>query len=145
MTTDRVVLLDANVLLALANEHHVHHLAAHEWFGAVPAWATTPMTEAAFVRLQSNPVVTGQDIGCAGSLAALASMRRHPGHVFVADDASLAAPLIDTSGLIGHKQVTDFHLLNLCAVSNCILAAFDAKISGALAQANRHLLQVVPV
>jgi toxin-antitoxin system PIN domain toxin len=142
--TDPPVLLDVNVLLAMANEHHVHHGAAHAWFTGVQRWATTPLTESAFVRLQSNPTVTGQDTSCAAALAALVAMRQHPGHVFLPDDASLAAPLIETVGLVGHRQVTDLHLVNLCAAAGCFLATFDAKIAAALAPSDRGLIRLVP-
>lgn len=145
MTSERTPLLDVNLLVALVNEHHVHHHFAHTWFGSVSRWATTPLTESAFLRLQSNPVVTGQDTSCAEALAALAAMRDHPGHLFVPDDASLAAPVIETAGLIGHRQVTDFHLVNLCAVHDCVLVTFDTRIAGALSEVDRGLIQLVPV
>jgi len=145
VTTEKTLLLDVNVLVALVNEHHVHHQAAHAWFGSVSRWATTPLTESAFLRLQSNPVVTGQETSCAEALAALVAIRDHPRHVFVPDDASLAAPAIDTAGMIGHRQVTDFHLVNLCATHDWVLATFDARIAGALSEADRALIQLVPV
>lgn len=53
-------LLDANVLLALYDPRHVHHASARSWFEDVDLWATTPLTEAAFVRLVSNALVAGE-------------------------------------------------------------------------------------
>lgn len=144
MTTEPVFVLDVNVLIALANEHHVHHAAAHAWFPSVGAWATTPMTEAAFVRLQSNPAVTGKDTSCTAAVAALEAMRRHPRHRFIHDDSSLAAATIDLANLLGHRQVTDFHLVNLCARRGAVLATFDARIGAALAPDDRRLVQLVP-
>lgn len=42
-----VHLPDVNVLIALFDPGHIHHGAAHEWFGSVgrEAWATCPLTE----------------------------------------------------------------------------------------------------
>lgn len=144
MTTEPVYLLDANVLVALANEHHVHHVAARRWFSSIGDWATTPMTETAFVRLQSNRAVTGQDTSCAAAVLALGMMRGHPRHTFIADDTSLAAASVDTVSLVGFRQVTDFHLVNLCAAQGAVLATFDVKIVNALAAQDRHLVRIVP-
>jgi predicted nucleic acid-binding protein len=40
-----VYLLDVNLLLALSDPIHVHHEAAHHWFGQTgrQAWATCPL------------------------------------------------------------------------------------------------------
>lgn len=62
-TTERSYLLDVNVLIALTNPNHIHHDAAHRWLAGVvghATWATTPLTEAAFLRLMLNPAVTGR-------------------------------------------------------------------------------------
>ena len=52
-----VALLDVNVLVALFDPAHVHHEAAHAWFGTHrrQRWATCALTENAFVRVVSNP------------------------------------------------------------------------------------------
>lgn len=144
MTTEPVFLLDVNLLIALANEHHVHHAAAHAWFATIGSWATTPLTETAFLRLQSNRAVTGQDTSCGEAVAALEAMRRHPRHTFIGDDSSLAAAGIDLVNLVGHRQVSDFHLVNLCAQRDAVLATFDAGISVALGPADRRLVHLVP-
>jgi hypothetical protein len=48
------------------------------------------------------------------------AIRRHgrkelAGHRFVADDSSLAEPLIDLDHLNGYRQATDFRLVNLAS------------------------------
>ena len=50
-------LLDVNLLISLAWPNHVHHASALAWFGARDGqpWATSPVTEAGFVRVSSNP------------------------------------------------------------------------------------------
>ena len=46
------VLLDANVLIALLVEDHVHHGAAENWFtGMSGNFATCPITQGSLIRL----------------------------------------------------------------------------------------------
>src|SRR5208283_2090850 len=61
-TRAMVALLDVNVLIALFDPAHVHHEAAHRWFGVNRKyrWATCPLTKNAFVRVLSNPAYPGQ-------------------------------------------------------------------------------------
>lgn len=140
-------LLDVNVLVALTQTAHVHHDAAHAWFsaraGSTP-WATCPMTEAAFVRLLANPAVSGTPTSVAQAVSALAVIRARAGHRFLKDPTSLAHSELDLTALRGHQQVTDFHLLNLCAASNAVLLTFDIRIAQSLMPANRHLVELVP-
>lgn len=138
-------LLDVNVLLALYDPRHVHHASAHRWFEDVPRWATTPVTETAFVRLVSNPAVSGEDVPPREAIQALEAIRRAPGHWFLADDSSLARPHIGLGSLVGHRQVTDFHLVNLAVRAGVRFATFDAKIAGALDPADRNRVVIVPV
>ena len=52
-----VFLLDANLLIALAWPEHEAHNRAGSWFArhSRSGWATCPFTQAAFVRILSNP------------------------------------------------------------------------------------------
>jgi len=138
-----VYLLDANVLIALTNPDHLHHRRAHEWFAAVDAWATTPMTEAAFVRLMLNPQVAGRRLTAGEVLDVLRRLRALPGHRFVADDTSLAEPAIDLVALIGHRQVTDLHLVNLAARGGLVVATFDAGLPATLTGRDGELVRLV--
>ena len=58
--SDRVRLLDANVLLALAWPQHAHHALAVDWFrrSAARHWATCALTQLAFIRISANPRIT---------------------------------------------------------------------------------------
>ncbi|MDR1077779.1 MAG: VapC toxin family PIN domain ribonuclease, partial [Propionibacteriaceae bacterium] len=92
-------LLDANVLIALVVEDHVHHDRASAWRAGVAAFATCPITEGALVRLllrvgESKPVV-------AAALEAVAAL---PGHLFWPDDLPYAG--LDLAPLQGYKRVT---------------------------------------
>ncbi len=137
-------LLDANVLIALYDPRHLHHQSARAWFDGVEMWATTPLTESAFVRIVSNAAVSGEDTTPHDALEALAAIRRSPGHRFLTDESSLANPAIDLGALVGYRQVTDFHLVNLAARAGVRLATFDAKLARALGPVDRHTVLVVP-
>ncbi|HRC85128.1 MAG TPA: PIN domain-containing protein [Thermoanaerobaculia bacterium] len=131
-----VALLDLNVLIALAWPNHVHHEPALAWFrrhqGA--GWATCPATEAGFVRVSSNRQVMPAARTPAEAIQLLRRIRALPGHEFWADDISLAtSEWVDPLRLIGHRQVSDAHLL-----------ALALKNGGRLATLDRGIRQLVP-
>lgn len=137
-------LLDVNVLVSLSLPRHIHHRAASTWFATVSAWATTPITEAGYVRLTSNVRVAGYAIAPMQAVQALETMRRLSEHAFVPDDATLASPVVDLGPMVGHSQVTDFHLLDLAARHQLTLATFDGSFVRSLREADRrhvHLLK----
>lgn len=139
-------LLDANVLVALAWPNHVHHVAAHEWFRAIreEGWATCSMTETGFVRVSSNPRATPDAFRPIESITLLQRMRSVPGHQLWDDGVSITN---DVTGLVdrvvGHRQVTDAHLILLAREHDGRLATFDRGIvalaSGILPERVEHL------
>lgn len=138
-------LLDAGVLLALYDPRHIHHAGARLWFAGIDTWATTPLTEAAFIRLVSNPRVSGEDVPPREAIAALDAIRHSPGHRFLVDDSSLAHPHIDVDSLVGCRQVTDFHLLNLAVRAGLRFATFDVRFIRSLSPGDReHVVAVQP-
>ena len=142
--TLRVVLPDVNVLIALVSEQHEHHAAAHAWFSTVGPWATTPITEAGLIRLILNPLVVGSSFDATFARSILTRLREQGDHQFLADDSSLTDPQIDLTALTGHRQVTDYHLVNLAAIHGCALATFDARLEASLAPADRVHIHVIP-
>jgi toxin-antitoxin system PIN domain toxin len=123
-----VALLDVNVLIALAWPNHVAHKASRGWFASKSArgWATTPITETGFVRVSSNrralPTATTPII----ARELLGSLREKRGHHFWPDDVALVSgDHFDLEHLTGHRQVTDIHLLALCAKHDGRLVTFD--------------------
>lgn len=137
-------LLDVNVLLALSLDNHMHHLAAAEWFDEADfEWATTPITEAGLIRLSTNSRVSGMTISAAQAVDVLRQLHEAPGHRFVADDTSLADPVIELGPMVGTKQVTDFHLVNLAARHDLRLATFDGALLRSLADADRGHVFVI--
>ncbi|RAX21546.1 VapC toxin family PIN domain ribonuclease [Actinomyces sp. Z5] len=146
VTRDRLPrLLDVNVMLALSLTNHVHHAVAGHWFEGVGSWATCPFTEAAYCRLLLNPRVVGFEIGVPEVLSGLRTFCAVKGHEFIEDSASLTAPLIQLERMVGHRQVTDFHLVDLAARSGAVLATLDARIPAALAKNDRRFVEVIPV
>lgn len=125
-----MALLDVNALVALAWDAHVHHAAVRTWFGAsaTAGWATCPVTESGFVRVSSNPKVLAGAIGVEQARDVLRALRRHEGHRFLGDDVSLADTEIPR--LIGHRQVTDAHLLALARRHDTRLVTFDTAAAG---------------
>jgi uncharacterized protein len=125
-------LLDVNVLIALAWPRHVHHLPATAWFATAHdrGWATTPVTEAGFVRVSSNPRVFPNGVTPGQAAGLLAAMREVAGHEFWADTTSLADTVEEVSAHVhGSSAVTDAHLALLCARSRGTLVTFDRGVA----------------
>jgi toxin-antitoxin system PIN domain toxin len=128
------VLLDANVLIALIVDDHVHHLAAEEWFaGGTEPIATCPITQGSLVRLLLRE---GQSAQTAATL--VSALMAQPRHEFWPDDAAFDA--VSVNGVIGHRQVTDAYLAHLARVRASRLATFDQG----LAKLHPDVAELVP-
>jgi toxin-antitoxin system PIN domain toxin len=128
------VLLDANVLIALVIDDHVHHAAAENWFvGLSDRFATCPITQGSLVRLlirEGQPAGAVRDV-LAGTIA-------DPRHEFWPDDVCYIDVPIE--GIIGHRQVTDAYLAQLARARRSRLATFDQ----ALAKLHADVAELVP-
>lgn len=138
-------LLDVNLLIALFWPAHVHHKAAHAWFAAKSrrGWATTPLTQAAFIRIVSNPAFSKDAVAPSDAVNLLAHNLKHRHHRFWADDLdydAAVAPL--RPRLVGHRQVTDAYLLGVALHRGGRLATFDGGVSS-LAGADGAAAQLV--
>ncbi|MDT8367641.1 MAG: hypothetical protein RQ745_00420 [Longimicrobiales bacterium] len=121
-------LLDVNVLMALAWPNHIHHRVAHRWFERIAGegWATTPVTESGFVRVSSNARVLPEAARPVDALELLRRMRGVPGHTFWPDDVELSADETGLTGrIVGHRQVTDAHLVLLAHTRGGRVATFE--------------------
>ncbi len=78
------------------------------------------------------------------ALDMLSAMRAVPGHAFLPDGASLAAPVIALDAVATSRQVTDAHLVNLAAASGALLATLDGGIERMLAPRDRSRVVVLP-
>lgn len=119
------VLLDGNVLVALAVADHVHHEPAVRWLGALEAsgsFATTPITQGTLLRLLIRNGVTASD-----ALAVLGGYTCDHRHEFWPDDRGYDSSAL--RGVIGHRQVTDGYLAALARGRSGRLATFDAGLA----------------
>ncbi|HEV2463997.1 MAG TPA: TA system VapC family ribonuclease toxin [Acidobacteriaceae bacterium] len=126
------ILLDVNVLVALLWEGHDDHDAARQWFGEneKKGWATCPFTQAAFVRIVSNPAFSSRAVKLSEAVALLEENTQRSSHEFWRDNISFAdAAAYLRPDLTGHKQVTDAYLLGLAIHHRSKLATFDKPLS----------------
>lgn len=135
-----MALLDVNALVALAWDSHVHHHAAGRWFAANRAsgWATCPTTESGFVRVSANPTILPVAVSVDAARTVLGALRAVGAHRFLVDDVSLVDP--DPPLVVGHRQVTDAHLLTLARRHGLRLVTFDA---GAAALASDDAVELL--
>ncbi len=138
-----MALLDVNALVALAWDSHVHHAAIREWFSAnrQDGWATCPVTESGFVRVSSNPKVMPHPIGVEPAIGVLRALRSSGHHSFLSDDVSITDG--DMPHLVGHRQVTDAHLLTLARRHDARLVTFDLGIRALADGRDVELLQTL--
>jgi len=127
-------LLDANVLIALVVDDHVHHGHAEAWFVASGTnFATCPITQGSLMRLL---IREGQTAESARSV--LQEFCSHPRHEFWSDNTSYRD--IPVTGIVGHRQVTDAYLAHLARSYSARLATFDQ----ALAKLQSDVADLIP-
>ena len=126
-------LLDANILIALAWPNHTHHARAHAWFQAQQSggWGTCMVTELAFVRVSSNPMVQ-HHVSPQAAHAQLLRIRALAGHFFADEprqgfaEAEFAKTLPNT---LTHHLVTDAYLATLASLHGLRLVTFDRELA----------------
>jgi len=126
-----ISLLDTNLLIALGWPNHVHHGTAIEWFkkNQAAGWATCPVTQSGFVRLSSNRKILPEAVSPQEAMALLRRITALPHHVFWSDDVAIAtSEWVAPSRLLGHRQITDAHLLALALRHQGRLATLDSGI-----------------
>jgi uncharacterized protein len=117
------VLLDANVLIALLVDDHVHHTAAENWFAAgTENFATCPITQGSLIRLL---IREGQS--AATALTILRGTATSPRHEFWPDELQYID--VPIQGIVGHRQVTDAYLAQLSRARRSRLATFDEAMA----------------
>jgi uncharacterized protein len=128
------VLLDANVLIALLVEDHVHHGAAENWFvGMSGNFATCPITQGSLMRLL---IREGQAASAAQEI--LTGTTADPQHEFWPDNVPYTD--VPIHGIIGHRQVTDAYLAQLARAHGSRLATLDK----AMAKLHSDVAELVP-
>lgn len=136
-------LLDVNVLIALLDAAHVHHVQAQRWLAREirHGWASCPISQNGCIRIMSQPGYPGA-LPSAEVAERLAEAAAGPAHAFWPDDVNLLGPgVVDWTRVLGHRQVTDAYLLALAVRHGGRLATFDRRIAvAAVAGAEtRHL------
>jgi toxin-antitoxin system PIN domain toxin len=130
-----VFLLDANALIALVWPSHEHHLKVQTWFSqrAKSGWATCPFTQAAVVRILTNPAFSSDAISPEQAIDVLQTVMKHHAHQFWKDDISVPKALsIAGKRLVGHQQITDAYLLGLADHYKGAVATLDRALPALL-------------
>lgn len=125
-----LLLLDVNVLLAIAWPNHQFHAAAIAALSPKKRWATCALTQLGFIRLSSNPAAIATARSPHEAAGLLALLVADSLHVYL---DSLPAPASegwrDAFGeILGHAQVTEAYLLRLAAANNAVLVTFDRRL-----------------
>lgn len=140
-------LLDVNLLVALCDADHEHHLAATGWFRAHRAqgWATCPLTENGLLRVLGHAAYPGGPGSPEGVRPMLRRLRSVPGHLFWEDTVSIAdeTALPSLEG-ISARQLTDVYLLAQAVSHGGTLATLDTRIDPARVPGGPGALVVVP-
>ncbi len=121
-------LLDVNVLIALTDPEHEHYRKARDWFISKRGiWGLCPLTEAAYIRITTNPAIHPSKRTLDQSIAILQSLKGlYEHHLYWEINASwvdLTAPFVDR--ISGHQQITDAYLLGMAIKENGVLVTFD--------------------
>ncbi|MEX1023335.1 MAG: TA system VapC family ribonuclease toxin [Dehalococcoidia bacterium] len=120
-----VVLLDANVLIALVSIEHVHHDSAEAWLRDLDdEFATCPSTEGSLLRFlirEGHGVATVHNV--------LSEIASDPRHEFWPD--ALSYTDVPLNEVMGHRQVTDAYLTALARSHRTRIATFDRGLAAA--------------
>lgn len=126
-------LLDINVLLALFDGDHVFHQRAHDWFGRQQAlgWASCPLTENGFVRIRANPNYHPANRRTVSEMIeGLTTFVNSSDHEFWPDELSLRDRAhLNSSLVVGPRQITDLYLLALAVKYEGRLVTFDEGVN----------------
>ena len=127
----KLLLLDVNVLLALAwPNHQFHDVATTRLTESNSRWATCALTQLDFIRLSANPAVVGSAVTAAEAAALLAEMTADRRHEFLdrlpAPASKGWATALDR--VLGYRQTTDAYLLRLAEMAGAALVTFDARL-----------------
>ena len=139
-------LLDANALIALGWPAHEHHTHMFAWFRqhARHGWASTALTQGAFVRIVSQQAFSGSAIAVSEVAEMLLRNTAHPKHRLLPLDFGFAEVMVAcTGGILGHRQITDAWLLTAAIRAGVRLLTFDSGITQLLASAREREAHVV--
>jgi hypothetical protein len=119
---------------------HEGHSQSQEWFSrkSREGWATCPFTQAAFVRVISNPAFSRDAVTPQEAVKILEANLKHPAHQFWAGEISFVhAAQRFGERITGHQQLTDAYLLGLTIHKKGKLATMDRAVLALLAEKSR--------
>jgi toxin-antitoxin system PIN domain toxin len=139
-------LLDVNVLIALMDAGHVHHVAASRWLGAniEQGWASCPLTQNGCLRIMSTDAYrNAQPVNAVA--ARLREATSQDFHEFWADELSVLDPQrFDQDRWLGSRQITDAYLLALAVHRGGVFVTLDRNVDPGLVRgAQPHHLVVI--
>lgn len=124
-------LLDVNVLVALAHQGHADHLRVIRWFaslmGSPATLSTCAFTEIGFVRVS---IQAGFENNAPDAVETLRGLKESSPIPFQLVADSLGADRLPPY-VLGARQITDGHLLELAKEASMKLATLDKGIPGA--------------
>ncbi len=124
-------LLDVNVLVALLDDAHIHHIEATAWLARNlrHGWASCPLTQNGCLRILSLPRYLNRQAPREVA-ARLAEAVADPSHAFWPDSLSLLdGARVSWDHVLGTRQITDVYLLALAVSHGGRLVTFDRAIS----------------
>ncbi len=127
-----LLLLDINVLLALAWPNHQFHAAAvRRMESNGDRWATCALTELGFIRISSKAAAVGVAKTPAEAANLLAAMAKDRMHVYLDMLPSPISPPFSGAWkeILSSRQVTDAYLITLARASGARLLTFDTRIA----------------
>ncbi len=118
-------LLDANVLIGLADTDNSTHARATRWLKQPGIlFATCPITQGALIRITMG---LKRELTLGDTKMLLARIEAHEGHEFWPDSISYAD--LPEAGVRGVKQVTDAYLVALARHNKGKLATLDRALA----------------
>jgi toxin-antitoxin system PIN domain toxin len=139
-------LLDVNVLIALQWPGDQSHSRVRKWFldeGRL-SFATCALTQAGFVRVLSNPALTGVVVQISEAQELLRILSDLDGHRFWPTDLGLLESIALFGGqLQGFRQVTDAYLLGLAIQRKGTLVTLDKAIPHLAGRDHRKNVKVL--
>jgi toxin-antitoxin system PIN domain toxin len=123
-------LLDVNVLIALLDSDHAHHVRAKAWLkeNITHGWASCPLTQNGCIRIMSQPGYPNA-LPAAAVAERLAAATATTHHAFWPDVVSMLDPgRIRWNAVLGSRQVTDVYLLALAAQQDGCLVTLDRAV-----------------
>jgi len=142
------LLLDVNVLVALAWPTHVGHPHVQKWFArhGRETWATCPVTQSGFIRILSNPSFAPNALSPAEAIRLLEEIVARPGHRFWPFEIGVVQAIRQFLPRIqGYRQISDAYLLGLALHHRGKLVTLDQGVPSLLPEKSSERGHVVVI